>query len=130
MATIHKHPVPTDSYDPKRPLNDLLIAQFEHFKHIARSLPSDLRNVVPNESSLDDREGVDRFIAAVTDVHVSRKKAKPQLVAKPAGPRQPGTLNLVAAAEEIQTKSEPTKSISQVVPKSKAKRDSVRGPKR
>ena len=39
MATIHKHPVPTDSYDPKRPLNDLLIAQFEHFKHIARSLP-------------------------------------------------------------------------------------------
>ena len=88
MATIHRHPVPTDSYDPKRPLNDLLVAQLEHFKHIANSLPPDLRNTVPAEPSIEDREGVDRFIAAITGVHVSRKKATLQLVAKPVRRKQ------------------------------------------
>ena len=54
MVTIRRHPVPTDSYDPKRPLNDLLVAQLEHFKHVAKNLPSDLRNTVPAEPSLED----------------------------------------------------------------------------
>ena len=102
MATIHKHPVPTDSYDPKRPLNDLLVAQLEHFKHIAKSLSSDLRITVPAEPSIEDREGVDRFVEAITGVHVSRKKAIPQPAAKP-----------------VRSK-----------PKSKAKRSSARGSKR
>jgi len=26
MVTIRRHPVPTNSYDPKRPLNDLLVS--------------------------------------------------------------------------------------------------------
>ena len=77
MVTIRRHPVPTDSYDPKRPLNDLLVAQLEHFKHIAKSLPSEVRSTVPAEPSLEDREGVDRFITAITGIHVSRKKAAP-----------------------------------------------------
>jgi len=130
MATIHKHPVPTDSYDPKRPLNDLLVAQLEHFKHIAKSLPSDLRNTVPAEPSIEDREGVDLFIAAMTGVHLSRKKATPRLVAMPVGRKQPVTLKLAAAAEETPTKNKPPKSSSQGKPKSKAKRGSARGSKR
>ena len=130
MATIHRHPVPTDSYDPKRPLNDLLVAKLEHFKHIANSLPSDLRNTVPAEPSIEDREGVDRFIAAITGVHVSRKKATLQLVAKPVRRKQLVMLGLAAAAEETPAKNKPAKSNSQGKPKSNAKRGSARGSKR
>jgi len=130
MATIHRHPVPTDSYDPKRPLNDLLVAQLELFKHIAKSLPSELRGTVPAEPSVEDRGGVDRFIAAVTGVHMSRKKAKPQLVAKPVRRKQPGTLDLAAAAEQTPTKNKPAEPKSQGKPKSKAKRSRARGSKR
>jgi len=129
MATIHRHPVPTDSYDPKRPLNDLLVAQLEHFKHIAKSLPSDLRNTVPAEPSIEDREGVDRFIAAITGVHVSRKKATLRLVAKPVRRKQPVTLDLAAVAEEQPKKTRSAKSKSQGKPKSRAKRGSARGSK-
>jgi hypothetical protein len=130
MATIHKHPVPADSYDPKRPLNDLLVAQLEHFKHIAKNLPSDLRSTVPAEPSIEDREGVDRFIAAVTGIHVSRKKAAPRLVAKPARRRQSVTLDLAAAAEETSTKNQPAKANSEGKPKSKARRGNARSSKR
>ena len=129
MVTIRRHPVPADSYDPKRPLNDLLIAQFEHFKHIAKGLSSELGSAVPAEPSLDDREGVDRFIAAVTGIHVRRKKAMPRLVAKPVRRKQPVTLDLAATAEETPAKNKPAKSKSQSKPKFKAKRGSARGPK-
>ena len=129
MATIRRHPVPADSYDPKRPLNDLLVAQLEHFKHIAKSLPSDVRNTVPAEPSIEDREGVDRFIAAVTGVHVRRKKEKPRLVAKPTRRKQPVTLDLAAAAEETSTKNKPAGSNSQGKPRSKAKRGGTWGSK-
>jgi hypothetical protein len=121
MATIHKHPVPTDSYDPKRPLNDLLVAQLEHFKHVAKTLPSDLRNTLPAEPSLEDREGVDRFIAAITGAHVSHKKATPGLVAKPVRRKKPVTVNLAGEAGETPTKNKPAKSNAQGKPKSKAK---------
>jgi hypothetical protein len=130
MATIRRHPVPTDSYDPKRPLNDLLVAQLDHFKHIAKNLPSDVRNTVPAEPSIEDREGVDLFIAAVTGIHVSRKKATLRLVTKPPRRKQPVTLDLAAAAEETSTKSKPAKSNPQGKPKSKARRDSARSSKR
>jgi hypothetical protein len=130
MATIQRHPVPTDSYDPKRPLNDLLVAQLEHFKHIAKSLPSDLRNTVPSEPSTEDREGVDRFIAAITGIHVSRKQATPRLAAKPVRRKQPVTLKLAAAAEEAPANNKPAKSNSQGKPKSKTKRGGARGPTR
>src|SRR5208282_1368984 len=104
MATIHKQPVPTDSYDPKRPLNDLLVAQLEHFRHIAKSLPSDLRNMVPVEPSIENREGADRFVAAITGVHLSRKKATPRLVAKPVRRKPTAALNLATAAEATPSK--------------------------
>lgn len=126
MATIHKHPVPADSYDPKRPLNDLLIAQLDHFKHVAKRLPQELRSAIPAEPSLEDREGVDRFIAAVTGVHVGRKKVQPQLVAKPVRRKPPVTLDLAASAEEAPV-NKPAKS--QGKQKSKAKRGSPRGSK-
>jgi len=129
MATVHKHPVPTDSYDPKRPLNDLLVAQLAHFKHIARGLATDDRNALPAEPSIDNREGIDRFIAAITGVHVSRKRATPQLVAKPVRRTQTVGLSLAAVAEETPTKNKPAKSNSRAKPKSKVKTD-TRGPKR
>ena len=129
MATIRRHPVPADSYDPKRPLNDLLVAQLEHFKHIAKGLPAELQDAIPVEPSLEDRPAVDRFIAAVTGVHVRRKKATPRLVAMPVRRKQPVTLDLAAVAEEQPEKTISAKSNSQGKPKSKAKRGSARGSK-
>lgn len=99
MVTIRRHPVPTDSYDPNRPLNDLLVAQFDHFKHIAEALPPEVRSAIPATPSPDDREAVDRFVAAITGYHVSCKIEKLRLV-KPARRRQPGTLETVAATAE------------------------------
>jgi hypothetical protein len=130
MVTIRRHQVPTDSYDPKRPLNDLLVAQLEHFKHIAKSLPLDVRTTVPAEPSIEDREGVDRFVAAITGIHASRKKAAPRLVAKPVRRKERATPNLAAVAEAISTKNRPAKSSSQGKPKSKAKNGSARSSKR
>jgi len=43
----------------------------------------------PCRASLEDREGVDRFITAITGIHVSRKKAAPRLVAKPPAASSP-----------------------------------------
>jgi len=100
MPTIRRHPVPTDSYDPNRPLNDLLVAQFEHFKHIATKLPPELAAGVPAAPAAEDREAVGRFIAAITKAHVSRKKELPRLV-KPVRRMQPGTVALAAAAKDV-----------------------------
>jgi hypothetical protein len=122
MATIRKHPVPTDSYDSKRPLNDLLVAQLEHFKHIAKRIPPEAQSAVPAEPANDDCEGVDRFIAAVTRVHIGRKKEKPRLVARPVRRKQPATLDIAAVAEEKPKSNKPVKAKSQGKPKSKTKR--------
>jgi hypothetical protein len=127
MATIRRHPVPADSYDPNRPLNDLLLAQLDHFKHIAKGLPAEFQNAIPSDPSVEDREGVDRFIAAVTSVHVSRKKVKPLLVAKPGAKpvsrKQSVTLDLAAVTEEQPNRTRSSNA------KSKAKRGGTRGSK-
>lgn len=112
MATIRRHPVPADSYDPKRPLNDLLVAQLEHFKHIAKSLAPEIRSTAPAEPELDDREGVDRFIATITSIHLSRKREKPRLVARRVRRKQPVTLDIAASGEETPAKTKPAKSRS------------------
>ena len=103
MVTIRRHPVPANSYDPDRPLNDLLLAQLDHFKHIAEALPADARAKIPAFPPLDDRAAVDRFIAAVTQLHVGRKQLRPQLVRSKPRP-QPGTIAIAAVAEEKPTR--------------------------
>lgn len=121
MVTIRRHPVPADSYDPNRPLNDLLLAQLEHFKHIAQRLPPEVRSAVPAEPSSSDREGVDRFIAAITGACVSRKIERPRLI-KPVRRKQPGTLAIAAAAEERPKRSTAAKSKSKAKPGKAARR--------
>lgn len=110
MVTIRRHPIPADSYDPNRPLNDLLLAQFEHFKHVAQRLPPEVRSTIPVEPSTNDREGVDRFIAAITGACVSRKIERPQLVKGARRRKQPVTLDIAASAEEKPKKSKPAKA--------------------
>lgn len=127
MATIRRHPVPADSYDPKRPLNDLLVAQLEHFKHSARQLPPEILTAVPAEPSHEDREGVDRFIAAVTAVHLRRKKAGPRLVADSRRRRQSVTLDLAASSEETPANDGPAESIPQSEPTLKTSPGKDRG---
>lgn len=122
MVTIRRHPVPADSYDPDRPLNDLLLAQFEHFKHVAQRLPPEVRSTIPAEPSTNDREGVDRFIAAITGAFVSKKIERPQLVKVTRRRKQPVTLAIAASAEEKPKRSKPAQSKS----KSKRSRDARR----
>lgn len=124
MTTIPRHPVPTGSYDPTRPLNDLLIEQFKHFQHSAANLPPDLRAALPPIPPIEDSEAVSRFIAAVTRAHMSRKKELPRIVPKPIRTKLPGTLSLAAVAdatparpkktpEKIATRKSATKSALQ-----------------
>ena len=124
MVTIHRHPVPTDSYDPERPLNDLLLAELDHFKHIAQKLPSDLRKALPAAPSPDDREAVDLFIAAITRALVSQKRERLHLVQpgiKPTRRQQPDTLDIAAAAEQNPAPSKPAKAKSKKQPKTTAR---------
>jgi len=114
MTTIHRLPVPADSYDPKRPLNDLLIAQYEHFKHIAQKLPPEARATIPAEPAAEDREPVGNFIAAITKFHVGRKRELPRLV-KPIRRKQPLTLDIAAVAEESPQRGKPGKPKAQTV---------------
>ena len=119
MTTIHRLPVPADSYDPKRPLNDLLVAQFEHFRHIAEKLPPEARANIPAEPAAEDREAVGNFIAAITRFHVSRKKEMPRLV-KPIRRKQPGTVALAAVAEERPKRAKARKATAKTIRAGKA----------
>jgi len=114
MTTITRHPVPADSYDPKRPLNDLLVAQFDHFKHIATTLPAELTAGIPPVPAVEDSEAVGRFIAALTKAHVGRKRALPRIVPKAGRKKLPATLALAASAEEtpVRPKKSPNKGAS------------------
>lgn len=81
MATIHRHPVPPESYEPDRPLNDLGRDQLKHFIHVAQRLPPELRVDLPIPSP-EDGLASSRFIGAVTEKLMSRKRAPLRLVSK------------------------------------------------
>ncbi len=99
MATIRRHPVPSDSYEPDRPLNDLGRDQLIHFKHAASRLPDEVRAGLPAIPSAEDGMAASRFIAAVTQVLIARKRQPMKLVSKrPRKVPEPG-LALAAGAE-------------------------------
>lgn len=112
MVTIRRHPVPADSYDPNRPLNDLLLAQIDHFKHVAERLPPEVRSTIPTVPSTYDRDGVNQFIAAVTGACMRTKIERPQVVKVVRRRKQPETLAIAASAEERPEKSKPAMSKS------------------
>jgi hypothetical protein len=101
MATVKRHPVPQDSYKPDRPLNDLMLAQLEHFVDAARHLPPDLRAGLV-EPSPADAAASSRYIAAVTAALLSQRKPAITLVSsrpRRASRAQPAEgLALAAAA--------------------------------
>jgi hypothetical protein len=99
MATIRRHPVPAESYVPDRPLNDLGRDQFEHFKHAASRLPAEVRAALPAIPSAEDGMAAGRFIAAVTDVLIARKRQPLKLVSKRARKLPAAGLALAAGAE-------------------------------
>jgi len=72
MTTIRRHPVPVESYEPDRPLNDLGRDQLAHFIHVAQSLPAGFRFNGPPPSP-EDGPACTRFIAAVTDHLISMR---------------------------------------------------------
>jgi hypothetical protein len=81
MATIRRHPVPSDSYQPDRPLNDLVRSQFEHFREVAGKHPEVLKMNLQVPSH-DDVAGVSQFMAAVTGQLMSLKTQPLKLVSK------------------------------------------------
>lgn len=99
MATIRRHAVPADSFHPDAPLNDLGREQLKHFIHAAERLPPELRVDMPIPS-LEDGHAANRFIAAVTDRLMSRKRPALKLVSKRR--RKPASTGIdIAAAAEI-----------------------------
>lgn len=77
MATIRRHTVPADSFQPDAPINDLGREQLKHFIHVAERLPLNLRVDLPIPSP-EDSVAVGRFIAAVTERLMSRKRPASQ----------------------------------------------------
>lgn len=120
MATIRRHRVPADSYDPSRPLNDLGRDQLKHFIHVAERLPPELRVDLPIPSP-EDGLACSRFIGAVTEKLMSRKQPRLKVVSrqgrksarKSAAPAQPGRVERIAATEGP---AEPSSSAAEAKP--------------
>lgn len=99
MSTVRRHPVPADSYEPDRPLNDLGRDQLKHFLHVADRLPKKVRSQLPPAPSPEDGMAAGRFIAAVTQALLQRRRPSLKFVSRPVPKRKPPALSLAAAAE-------------------------------
>jgi hypothetical protein len=119
MATIRRHSVPPDSFKPDAPLNDLVRKQLEHFIHVAEGLPPKLRPDMPIPSA-DDSVAANRFIAAVTERLLSRKRSPLTLVGK--RPRKPAStgVSIAAGAEAPHPKRAKRNPKAEAKPKSKS----------
>jgi len=118
MATIKRHSIPADSFEPNRPLNDLLQAQLQHFHVVEKRLPRHsqptLHPDMPPPSPLD-APASNRYIAAMTTLIRQRAanqtakqpakdrpaKSAPVLVPKPARHRTPAGIPIAASASDV-----------------------------
>jgi hypothetical protein len=121
MATIRRHPVPTESFRADAPLNDLLLKQFEHFVHVAERLPAKMRLTMPVPSPQDSAAAA-RYIAEVTERLMSRKRPPLTVVSQPRRKRTARGVSIAAAAEtstnpRVKRKNKPRKSKSRKTPK-------------
>ncbi len=123
MATIRRHPVPSDSYDPNRPLNDLNREQLAHFVEVAQRLPPALRVEMPIPSP-DDTAAANNFIAVVTGRLMSVKRPPLKLVPKRKRKAPAPAIALAAQAEApASPRSTPKrKTLSKSKSKSKSRR--------
>jgi hypothetical protein len=122
MATIRRYPVPSDSYDPNRPLNDLVREQLKHFVEAAQRLPPELRIEMPVPSP-DDAAAVNKFVAAVTERLMSVKRAPLKLVRKRGRKATAPPIALAAQAEA------PASPVSRPKPKTRSESKSRRSSK-
>ena len=121
MATIRRHPVPADSFRPDAPLNDLGRKQLEHFIHAAERLPHKLRVDMPIPSP-EDSVAAGRFIAAVTERLLQRKRPALKLVGERRRTPPPTGISIAAGAEEeVHPQRAKRKSKSKDKSKSKSK---------
>ena len=116
MATIRRHPVPLDSYQPGRPLNDLMVAQLAHFAEAARRLPPDLRITAPVPPATD-ADAANAFIATVTERLMSLKQrqletTRPKPTIVPKRPRKAPA----AAPISLAAQAEPPEQSAQIPP--------------
>ncbi len=117
MATIRRHTVPADSFQPDAPLNDLGKKQLEHFIEVAKGLPMELRVDMPIPSP-EDSLAAGRFIAAVTERLMSRKRPALKLVGKRRRKPASTAISIAAGAEEVHSQSAKSRGKS----KSKARK--------
>jgi hypothetical protein len=120
MATIRRHPLPPDSFQPDAPLNDLGREQLNHFIHVAERLPPELRVDMPIPSP-EDGHAANRFIAAVTERLMSRKPPALKVVAKRHRKPASSGISIAAGAEEAHPQRAKSKSTSTSTSKSKSK---------
>lgn len=99
MATIRRHPIPSDSFRADAPLNDLLLKQLEHFVHVAERLPAAMRADMPIPSPQDSAAAA-RYIAAMTVRLMSRKRTPLTVVNKTRRKRATTGISIAASAEK------------------------------
>src|SRR3954463_178118 len=120
MATIRRHPVPADSFQPDAPLNDLGRQQLEHFLHAAEPLPHKLRVDMPIPSP-EDSLAAGRFIASVTERLLRRKRPALKLVGERRRKPPSTGISIAAGAEEVHPPRAKRKSKPKSKDKSKSK---------
>jgi hypothetical protein len=106
MATIRRYPVPADSFDPNRPLNDLLQAQLEHFREVEKRLPRQIQPTLHPDMpppSYKDAHASNHYVATMTTLIRQRAgntsaKPAPVLVPKPTRSTQPAGIDIAASA--------------------------------
>lgn len=109
MATVRRHPVPADSYQPNKQLNDLVREQLNHFIHVAERLPANVRAELPPVPSREDELGASTFIAEVTRHLLSRKRAPLRVSRKKARKAPLQGVSLAAAVESASTDKSPAR---------------------
>jgi hypothetical protein len=124
MATIRRHPVPSDSFRADAPLNDLLLKQLEHFVEVAKRLPAELRVDMPVPLP-QDSAAAERYIAAVTERLISRKRPPLTVVRRSRRRRTTPGISIAAIAETPKSPrasraSKPRKSKSSKTPKKRS----------
>ena len=106
MANIRRYPVPADSFDPNRPLNDLLQAQLEHFREVEKRLPRQIQPTLAPDMpppSFKDARASNHYVATMTALIQKRAgktsaKPAPVLVPKPTRTAQPAGIDIAASA--------------------------------
>jgi hypothetical protein len=128
MANIRRYPVPADSFDPNRPLNDLLQAQLEHFHEVEKRLPRRIQPTLHPDMpppSPKDAQASNHYVATMTTLIRQRAgnpvvKPAPVLVTNPDPSPQSAGIAIAASSTPLPAPRKSTTKQAKATSKNKS----------